>query len=96
MIGGVISFVVCIWFYLTADRLKLNPLQWIVGALIVFYGTKAVWTFVILKPLMGATPHGALGAFMMELAGAALGVAACWLFQSKVMLKQGQTDSTGA
>jgi hypothetical protein len=25
MIGGVISVFICIWFYRTADRLKLNP-----------------------------------------------------------------------
>jgi hypothetical protein len=33
MIGGVISVLVCIWFYRTALRLNLNVLQWIVGAL---------------------------------------------------------------
>lgn len=95
MIGGVIGFLVCIWFYLTADRLKLNPLQWVVGALIIFYGSKAVWTFAIYKPLIGATPHGALGAFAIELVGAGLGVAACALFRSKIMLKRGGTDSAG-
>jgi hypothetical protein len=90
MLGGVISFLICIWFYLTADRLKLNPLQWVAGALIVFYGTKAIWTFLILKPLMGAgyTHHGMLGGLMMELAGALLGALACWLFRARVMLKQ--------
>jgi hypothetical protein len=92
MVGGVIAFLVCIWFYITADRLKLNPLQWIVGALIVYYGTKAIWTFVILKPLMGAgsTPQSMLGVLAMELSGALLGVAACWFFRSRVMLKQAQ------
>lgn len=90
MIGGVIGFLICIWFYLTADRLKLNHLQWIVGALIVYYGTKAVWTFVILKPLMGVgyTHHSMFGGIMMELSGALLGLAACWFFRSRVMLRQ--------
>jgi hypothetical protein len=87
MVGGVIAFLVCIWFYLTADRLKLNPLQWIIGALIVYYGTKALWTFLVLKPFMGAG-YGMLGGIAMEFAGALLGVAACWLFRSRVMLKQ--------
>lgn len=87
MVGGVIAFLVCIWFYLTADRLKLNPLQWIIGALIVYYGTKALWTFLVLKPFMGAG-YSLLGGIAMELAGALLSVAACGLFRSRIMLKQ--------
>jgi hypothetical protein len=92
MIGGVVGFLVCIWFYITADRLKLNHLQWIVGALIIYYGTKAVWTFVILKPLMGVnyTHNSMIGGIVMEASGALLGVAACWLFRSRIMLKKGQ------
>jgi hypothetical protein len=92
MVGGVIGFLICIWFYLTADRLKLNPLQWIVGALIVYYGAKALWTFVILKPLMGFgyTHYNMIGGIVMEALGTLLGVAACWLFRSRIMLKQGQ------
>jgi hypothetical protein len=89
MVGGVIAFLVCIWFYLTADRLKLPPLQWVIGALIVYYGAKAVWTYLVLKPLMGSG-YGMLTGFLLELAGALLGVAACWLFRSKVMLKKAQ------
>jgi hypothetical protein len=90
MVGGVIGFLISIWFYLTADRLKLNHVQWIVGALLIFYGTKAIWTFVILKPLMGAayTHHSALGGVAMEVAGALLGLLACWWFREKVMLKK--------
>lgn len=90
MVGGVIGFLVCIWFYLTADRLKLPPLQWVIGALIVYYGTKALWTFAILKPLMGTgyTHHSMLGGIAMEVSGALLGVAACWLFRSKIMLRR--------
>ena len=91
MVGGVIAFFLCIWFYLTADKRKLNPLQWVVGALVVYYGTKAVWHFLILKPLMGInyTHWNMVGGLVMEISGALLGIAACWLFRSRVMLMQG-------
>ena len=90
MLGGVIAFLIGLWFFLTADRLKLNALQWVVGALIVYYGTKGLWTYAIVKPLMGAgyTHAGMLGGLLIELAGALLGAAACWLFRAKVMLKR--------
>ena len=90
MLGGVIATFICVWFYLTADKLKLPHLQWVVGALIVFYGAKTLWTFLILKPLMGVSfTHGTMvGGLLLEIAGALLGLMACWLFRAKIMLKK--------
>lgn len=90
MVGGVIAFLICIWFYLTADRLKLNHLRWVVGALMIYYCTKAAWTFLFLKPLMGMnyTHWNMFGGFMMELSGALFGAVACWQFRARVMLKK--------
>lgn len=92
MLGGVIAFLVCVWFYQTADKLKLNPLPWIAGALIVYYGTKAAWTFLFLKPLMSVNfTHGSMiGGLLLEIIGAALGVLACGLFRDRVLMKQKQ------
>jgi hypothetical protein len=90
MIGGVISVLICIWFYRTADRLKLNPLQWIVGALVVYYGIKAVWTYAILKPILGTTfkYHTFTSGVMIEISGALQGAVGAALFHYKVLRKQ--------
>ncbi len=92
MFGGVIAAVLCIWFYQTATRIHLNPLAWIIGALIVFYGVRYAWTFAVLKPLMGVgfKSHTMLTGVMIELSGALLGMAVAAVFRSKVMLKQGR------
>ena len=90
MFGGVIAILLCAWFYQTATKIHLNPLQWIIGALIVFYGVRYAWTFALLKPLMGVyfKSHTMLTGVMIELSGALVGAAVAALFRSKVMLKQ--------
>lgn len=90
MFGGVIAAVLCIWFYQTATRIHLNPLQWVIGALIVFYGVRYAWTFAVLKPLMGIhfKNHTMLTGVMIELSGALIGAVVAALFRTKVMLKQ--------
>ncbi|HYE35766.1 hypothetical protein [Methylocaldum sp.] len=90
MIGGIISVLICVWFYRTATRLNLNVLQWIVGALIVYYGIKAIWTYAILKPLLGGsfTYYSMTAGIMIELSGALLGAFGAALFRNRIMLKQ--------
>jgi len=90
MVGGVIAVLICVWFYHTAIKLNLNPLQWIVGALIVYYGAKFGWTFGILRPLMGTSfkIHTMLTEVIIEVSGSLLGAACAAFFRSKVMLKQ--------
>lgn len=90
MIGGVVSVVLCVWFYRTALRLNLSVLQWIVGALIVYYGIKAIWTYAVLKPVLGGsfTYYSATAGVMMEVSGALLGALGAVLFRNLVMLKQ--------
>jgi hypothetical protein len=90
MFGGLIAAVLCYWFYQTAIRVKLNPLQWVAGALIIFYGVRYIWTFALLKPIMGAAfkNHGMVSGLMIELSGAVVAAAVVALFHAKVMLKQ--------
>jgi hypothetical protein len=90
MFGGLIAALLCYWFYQTALRIKLNPLQWVIGALIVFYGVRYAWTFAVLKPLMGVAfkNHTMLTGVMIELSGAIIGAGIAALFHAKVMLKQ--------
>ena len=92
MFGGLIAALLCYWFYQTAVRLSLNPLQWVVGALIIFYGIRYAWTFALLKPLLGAAfkNHGMMGGLLIELSGAAVAAGVVALFHAKVMLKRGR------
>ncbi|MGY6215165.1 hypothetical protein ACW73L_08390 [Methylolobus aquaticus] len=90
MFGGLIAALLCYWFYQTAIRVKLNPLQWVIGALVIFYAVRFAWTFAVLKPLMGAAfkAHGMVSGVMIELSGAVIAAAVVALFHKKVMLKQ--------
>ncbi|CAI8876577.1 hypothetical protein [Methylocaldum szegediense] len=90
MIGGVVAVLICVWFYRTAIRLNLNVVQWIVGALIVYYGIKAIWMYGILKPLMGGSYryYTATAGVLMEVSGALLGALGAVLFRNLVMLKK--------
>lgn len=90
MFGGLIAALLCYWFYQTATRMKLNPLQWVIGALIIFYGVRFAWTFVVLKPVMGAAfrNHSMLAGILIELSGAIIAAAITALFHAKVMVKQ--------
>jgi hypothetical protein len=90
MIGGLLSVFVFGWFYHTATQLRVNPFQWAIGALIVFYLVRYGWTYALLKPLMGAhfTNHSMATGVVIEISGALLGVAAAAWFRSAVLLKQ--------
>lgn len=85
MPGAAIAVLICFWYYQTATKLNLNPLPWIVGALVVYYGVKYGWTFGVMKPVFGKQM---LGPLVNDLSGAAVGGAAAALFRSAVMLKK--------
>lgn len=90
MIGGLLSVFVFGWFYHTATKLQANPLQWAIGALVLFYLVRYGWTYALLKPLMGAhfTNHSMVTGLMIEVSGALLGLACAAWFRSAVLLKQ--------
>jgi predicted ATP-grasp superfamily ATP-dependent carboligase len=91
MVGGIVGILICIWFYRSAERIKLsNPIQWVIGSVIVYYGVKAIWTYVILKPLMGGSfsGHSMTAGLLIEFSGTLFGAVAAALLHYKVMLKQ--------
>lgn len=90
MFGGLMAALLCYWFYQTAIHIKLKPLQWVIGALIIFYGIRYAWNFAVLKPLLGSsfTKHGMLGGVLIELSGAVVAAVLVALFHAKVMLKR--------
>jgi hypothetical protein len=90
-IGGLVAILVTVWFYNTAVKLQLNPWQWIIAALIIFYGVKFLWIKGILKPLLGSSITATSSwviRLIFELSADALAAFCAMLFRSRVMLKQ--------
>lgn len=85
MPGAVVAVLICWWYYQTAMKLNINPLPWIVGALIVYYGVKYGWTYGVMKPMFGRQMFGPL---INDLTGAAVGTVAAAIFRSQALLKQ--------
>ena len=85
MPGAVVAVLICVWYYHTATKININPLPWIVGGLILYYGVKYGWTYGVMKPVFGKQPFGPL---INDLTGAAVGTLAAAIFRSKVLLKQ--------
>lgn len=84
MPGALVAVLICYWYYQTATKLNINPLSWIVGALIIYYGVKYGWTFGVAKPVFGIK----MNPFVNDLSGAAFGALAAAFFRAKVLLKQ--------
>lgn len=94
MLGGIIAVLLCVWFYRTAEAMKLNPLPWIVGALVVYYGVKYGWTWGVVKPTMGdkAGARTMMATLMTDYSGAVLGAIAAAVFRAKVLLRQNRDE----
>lgn len=85
MPGAVIAVLICVWYYQTATKLNINPLPWIVGGLILYYGMKYGWTYGVAKPVFGKKM---MSPMLNDLSGAAVGAIAAALFHSLVLRKQ--------
>jgi len=85
MPGAVVAVLICVWYYHTATKININPLPWIVGGLIIYYGIKYGWTYGVMKPLFNQKMFGPL---VNDLTGAAVGAIAATIFRSQVLLKQ--------
>jgi len=85
MPGALVAVLICVWYYQTATKLDINPLPWIVGGLIVYYGVKYGWTLGVMRPVFG---QRMFGPWVNDLTGAAVGAVAAAVFRSQVLLKQ--------
>jgi hypothetical protein len=79
-----------VWFYLTAERLKLPALAWAVAGVLVYYGGFLLWMYVVLRPLMGGNfqAHGFATGIGMDLTSILFGALCMALFRFKVLLKK--------
>jgi len=89
MPGALIAVLICVWYYQTATKLNINPLPWIVGALILYYGFKYGWTYGVIRPVFGMRTVSPL---VNDLSGAAVGTIAAAVFRAQVLLKQKPQD----
>jgi len=85
MPGAAVAVLICVWYYQTATKLNINPLPWIVGALIIYYGVKYGWTYGIARPVFGPR---VLSPMVNDLSGAVFGGIAAAVFRALVLLKQ--------
>lgn len=90
MVGIIASSLIAVWFFKTAERLKLPIFQWVVGGMLVYYGGFAACMYLVLRPTfrVSAGSHGFWSGLAMDLVSAAAGIALAALFRSRVMLNQ--------
>lgn len=79
-----------VWFYLTAERLRLPAVAWAVAGVLVYYGGFSLWMYLVLRSLMGGSfqVHGFGTGIMMDLTSILFGVVCMALFRWRVLLRK--------
>ncbi len=89
MFGGIISILIAVWFYRTAEAKKAPAFQWAFVGFITYYLPNLIWTFWVAKPAvvrMHATSAG-LSATLIGHSGILLGVVCAGLVWMQVLKK---------
>lgn len=76
MIGMITSLVVAFWFYHSAKKVKKDALKWLAGGMVCYYGARIVWTYLVIKPLMGRSfyDHSVMTGALIEFSAIFIGV----------------------
>ncbi len=74
MIGIIGALIVIFWYYYAAEKLGKNTAAWAVGGAMLYVGTRYLWTYGIVAPLMGKafTKHSVFTGFAIEISGVAV------------------------
>ncbi len=67
MIGGLISILIALWYYKSAQSRAQPALQWAFAGAIVYYIPNFIWSLAVAKPMMNqlhAQNAGALGSLL--------------------------------
>jgi hypothetical protein len=90
VIAMVAVLAIAVWFYRTAERLNLPPLNWAIGGVAIYYGGFLVWMHGVLRPLLGGLfrTHGFWLGIGMDVSAILAGALCAVLFHSKVLLKK--------
>ena len=70
-IGIIGALVVIFWYYYAADKLGKNAAAWTIGGAMLYAGTRRLWTYGIVAPLMGQAfyHHTGLTGLAIEASG---------------------------
>lgn len=49
--GSIIAFFVSVWFYLSAQKVKKNGLQWAVIGFVSYFVALRIWRYFIVAPM---------------------------------------------
>lgn len=90
MVGIIASSIIAVWFFKTAEQLKLPIFQWVVGGMLVYYSGFAACMYLVLRPLLMVTAgtHSFGLGLTMDLVSAAIGIALATVFRSRVMRRK--------
>ena len=94
MLGGIISMVIAVWFYKTAESKQLPKLQWAFVGFLAYYLPNLLWTFMIAKPMVVSyhAQNKGLAATLMGGSGILIGLACVVLLWMLVLNKLKQPE----
>jgi hypothetical protein len=97
MIGASTLIFISIWFYKSAEKLRLPLVPWLVGGVLVYYSCYAAWMYLVLKPMLGMSfrEHSLPLALFINISSVLVGLAMAALFRAKVMVPKGQAADQG-
>ena len=96
MVGIIVSTLIAVWYFKTAEGWKLPAFQWVVGGMVVYYLGFAACMYLVLRPVFGVSSgtHGFWSGLAMDLVSASVGVALAALFKHRVMRKIAQAEES--
>ena len=73
ILGGVI---IVFWYYYTAKELEKDTTAWAIGGAILYAGSRWLWTYGIVEPILGKTfyRHSGSTGLMIEVSGIAVAI----------------------
>ncbi len=84
IIGGVL---VVFWFYHAAEKLAKDTTTWAIGGALLYAGTRLLWTYGIIKPLMSKsfyTHSGSTGS-IIGISGVAIAILVAAIIKIKYL-----------
>ena len=90
MIGTITSLLVGYWFYQSAHKVEKNPFKWLAVGMIFYYGARIVWTYAIIRPLMGQSfyQHSMMTGAIIESTAIAVGVVLVALIHRRFLVSK--------
>lgn len=90
MIGTITSLLIGYWFYQSAKKNAKDPFKWLVLGMVYYYGTRIIWTYLIIRPMMGRSfyNHSILTGALIEISAIVVGVIVAALIHKRYITIQ--------